>query len=33
MSDRLPGIRTPKDELDKVVWHNEQHLRQIESTL
>ncbi len=27
------GIRTLKDEFDKVVWHNEQHLAQIEVAL
>lgn len=27
------GIRTLKDEFDKVAWHNEHHLEQIESAL
>lgn len=27
------GVRTLKDEFDKVVWHNEQHLQQIEKAL
>lgn len=27
------GIRTLKGEFDKVAWHNEQHLQQIESAL
>lgn len=27
------GVRTLKDEFDKVVWHNEQHLQQIERAL
>ena len=27
------GVRTLKDEFDKVVWHNEQHLQQIELAL
>src|SRR5579864_3653447 len=27
------GIRTLKDEFDKVAWHNEHHLAQIESAL
>jgi GNAT superfamily N-acetyltransferase len=27
------GLRTLKDEFDKVVWHNEQHLEQIERAL
>ena len=27
------GVRTLKDEFDKVVWHNEQHLAQIEAAL
>ena len=27
------GVRTLKDEFDKVAWHNEQHLAQIETAL
>ena len=27
------GVRTLKDEFDKVVWHNQQHLDQIERAL
>ena len=27
------GVRTLKDEFDKVAWHNEHHLQQIESAL
>lgn len=27
------GVRTLKDEFDKVAWHNEQHLRQIAEAL
>jgi hypothetical protein len=27
------GLRTLKDEFDKVVWHNEQHVRDIEKAL
>ena len=27
------GIRTLKDEFDKVVWHNEKHLEQIQKSL
>ena len=27
------GVRTLKDEFDKVAWHNEQHLDQIEAAL
>ena len=27
------GVRTLKDEFDKVVWHNEKHLEQIEKAL
>ena len=27
------GVRTLKDELDKVAWHNEHHLRQIRAAL
>jgi hypothetical protein len=27
------GVRTLKEEFDKVVWHNEQHLAQIEKAL
>jgi len=27
------GVRTLKDEFDKVVWHNRQHLEQIEKAL
>ena len=27
------GVRTLKDELDKVAWHNEQHLTQIRTAL
>lgn len=27
------GVRTLKDEFDKVAWHNEHHLEQIESAL
>ena len=27
------GVRTLKDEFDKVVWHNEKHLEQIETAL
>jgi hypothetical protein len=29
----VTGVRTLKDELDKVVSHNEHHLRQIEMAL
>ena len=27
------GVRTLKDEFDKVAWHNEQHLAQIDTAL
>lgn len=27
------GVRTLKDEFDKIVWHNEKHLQQIEMAL
>jgi hypothetical protein len=27
------GLRTVKDEFDKIVWHNENHLSQIEKAL
>lgn len=27
------GVRTLKDEFEKVVWHNERHLQQIEKAL
>jgi hypothetical protein len=27
------GVRTLKDEFDKVAWHNEHHLAQIEAAL
>ena len=29
----VTGLRTLKDEFDKVVWHNEHHLEQIEQAL